>query len=559
MSPFLNIKQPASTEAIADDNVAAVGPCCLDVHSKPAYLMRGRWGMVWGMIWFAFFSSVGAFYFPILFDILLGKKLLSNFPDAPYAAILFFVGFGLSLLPPLYIWRTHLPMRFNRKTRKVYFHHRGQVYITDWDNIRAYLSVQSSPVPYAGRARDPQVNIEFPLENGRYFTVPLVASRETPTTLHEMSARLWEYIRLYMEEGPEALPLRINQLEMNLSEWYHFHSPFPLFRRRTFFGILLEPVAFPIRLYLFLVNLPTDILYQLITRRIKMIPFPPEMVEPCRCSETAEEKKARIHETLESLETKIGDFRSRIEHTEQFMLSAYKQWFVDLRFPGHEHLKVTDGLPEGWYRVPLTDLVELNPPLNFNVDGELRYVSVSALPERGLLIERDKLERRPSPTPTTFRNGDILFPLTSPWLEKRRAAFVSFLIGFDVTTDDFSALKLLFGYEVGGTSADLIVMRPLKISPGFAFCLATDPRLRRRAQRIQRKTPEEKRIPVSAVAEYKIPMPPLALFEQFEKQYIRRSMKEILELENNAEYLSKIRKRIIANAASLANETDSVA
>ena len=28
----------------------------------------------------------------------------------------------------------------------------------------------------------------------------------------------------------------------------------------------------------------------------------------------------------------------------------YREWFVRFRFPGHEHVKVIDGMPEGWER-----------------------------------------------------------------------------------------------------------------------------------------------------------------------------------------------------------------
>ena len=26
----------------------------------------------------------------------------------------------------------------------------------------------------------------------------------------------------------------------------------------------------------------------------------------------------------------------------------YKEWFIDLRFPGHENVEIVDGVPEGW-------------------------------------------------------------------------------------------------------------------------------------------------------------------------------------------------------------------
>ena len=34
----------------------------------------------------------------------------------------------------------------------------------------------------------------------------------------------------------------------------------------------------------------------------------------------------------------------------------YREWFVHLRFPGHEHVKIIDGVPEGWERSTLGDV-----------------------------------------------------------------------------------------------------------------------------------------------------------------------------------------------------------
>jgi type I restriction enzyme S subunit len=36
----------------------------------------------------------------------------------------------------------------------------------------------------------------------------------------------------------------------------------------------------------------------------------------------------------------------------------YKEWFVDLHFPGHENTKIIDGVPEGWEKKRIGDIVE---------------------------------------------------------------------------------------------------------------------------------------------------------------------------------------------------------
>ena len=35
----------------------------------------------------------------------------------------------------------------------------------------------------------------------------------------------------------------------------------------------------------------------------------------------------------------------------------YKEWFVDLRFPGHENTKIVDGVPEGWSRTNINEIL----------------------------------------------------------------------------------------------------------------------------------------------------------------------------------------------------------
>ena len=43
---------------------------------------------------------------------------------------------------------------------------------------------------------------------------------------------------------------------------------------------------------------------------------------------------------------------------EESARQLYQEWFVRLRFPGHEHTRIIDGVPEGWERVALSDLCE---------------------------------------------------------------------------------------------------------------------------------------------------------------------------------------------------------
>jgi len=66
----------------------------------------------------------------------------------------------------------------------------------------------------------------------------------------------------------------------------------------------------------------------------------------------------RVAGILSAFDDLIENNRRRIALLEQSARLLYREWFVHLRFPGHEHVKVVDGVPEGWERRALGDLYE---------------------------------------------------------------------------------------------------------------------------------------------------------------------------------------------------------
>ena len=65
----------------------------------------------------------------------------------------------------------------------------------------------------------------------------------------------------------------------------------------------------------------------------------------------------RIADILSSYDDLIENNRRRIALLEQAARELHREWFVRLRFPGHENTRIVDGVPEGWQRVRLSDLV----------------------------------------------------------------------------------------------------------------------------------------------------------------------------------------------------------
>jgi len=66
--------------------------------------------------------------------------------------------------------------------------------------------------------------------------------------------------------------------------------------------------------------------------------------------------QAMIAEILLSYENLIENNRRRMALLEESARLLYREWFVRLRFPGHEHTRVVEGVPEGWERKSISDL-----------------------------------------------------------------------------------------------------------------------------------------------------------------------------------------------------------
>ena len=67
----------------------------------------------------------------------------------------------------------------------------------------------------------------------------------------------------------------------------------------------------------------------------------------------------KIASILSAYDDLIDNNRRQIKLLEEAAQRLYKEWFVDLRFPGHEDVKIIDGVPEGWKKVFLADIADV--------------------------------------------------------------------------------------------------------------------------------------------------------------------------------------------------------
>jgi type I restriction enzyme S subunit len=161
-----------------------------------------------------------------------------------------------------------------------------------------------------------------------------------------------------------------------------------------------------------------------------------------------------IADILSAYDDLIENNRRRMALLEEAARQLYREWFVRLRFPGHEHTRITNGVPEGWERVSTPEAIEINPSTRLSDETEHWSVEMADLPTDGMVIQQ--ATKREGRSGSKFRNGDTLFARITPCLENGKTAFVDFLENGDTARG----------------STEFIVLRGKRVTPEYVYCLA---------------------------------------------------------------------------------------
>jgi type I restriction enzyme S subunit len=65
-----------------------------------------------------------------------------------------------------------------------------------------------------------------------------------------------------------------------------------------------------------------------------------------------------IADSLCAYDDLIDTNHRRIQLLEEAARLLFREWFIYFRFPGHEKVKIVDGVPEGWEKVPFPELID---------------------------------------------------------------------------------------------------------------------------------------------------------------------------------------------------------
>lgn len=107
----------------------------------------------------------------------------------------------------------------------------------------------------------------------------------------------------------------------------------------------------------------------------------------------------KIATTLSRYDSLIDNYQKQIRLLEEAAQRLYKEWFINLRFPGHENTKIVDGVPEGWEKKSITDILDIKYGKDhkylregdipvFGTGGVMRYVNKGLHSGETVLIPR---------------------------------------------------------------------------------------------------------------------------------------------------------------------------
>lgn len=174
------------------------------------------------------------------------------------------------------------------------------------------------------------------------------------------------------------------------------------------------------------------------------------------------DEQRRISSILSAYDDLIENNNRRIKILEQMAENLYKEWFVRFRFPGYEQAEFENGIPKGWERVRLYDIIDFNPIIKKTNHLEYKIIPMSALSNTGLLIDDSLFETSEKLEGSRSCNGDTLLARITPCLENGKTGYVQ---------------GLKHGEVVGG-STEFIVMRAKSISRFLVYFIARDPLFR---------------------------------------------------------------------------------
>ena len=154
------------------------------------------------------------------------------------------------------------------------------------------------------------------------------------------------------------------------------------------------------------------------------------------------ETQHRIADILSAYDDLIENNRKQIKLLEEAAQRLYKEWFVDLRFPGHEHTRIVDGVPEGWRLTTLDQICSVRKEtlIPEKIDIGTPYIGLEHMPKKDICLSEWGDSSEVSSNKFKYYEDDLLFGKIRPYFHK-----MGFALNSGVVSTDAIVLKSVDG------------------------------------------------------------------------------------------------------------------
>lgn len=169
------------------------------------------------------------------------------------------------------------------------------------------------------------------------------------------------------------------------------------------------------------------------------------------------EKQKKIGRTLFLYDDLIENNQKQIKLLEEAAQRLYKEWFVDLRFPGHENTKIVDGVPEGWSKSTVGNICKLRKVVITpdKIESNTPYIGLEHMPRNDICLSTWGKSEEINSNKFIYLKKDVLFGKIRPYFHK-----VGFALNDGITSTDTMVMvadQNLWGLLLVTVSSDAFV------------------------------------------------------------------------------------------------------
>ena len=234
----------------------------------------------------------------------------------------------------------------------------------------------------------------------------------------------------------------------------------------------------------------------------------------------------RIASILSAYDDLIENNRRQIKLLEEAAQRLYRECFVELRCPGHESVKVVDGVPEGWMKGTVDNIVKLLSGYPFKSSeyvssGKYRLITIKNVKDGEFSPDNvDYIDQLPDKVPShcILTEGDILLSLTG----------------------NIGRVCIVNGYNY------LLNQRVAKLQtlhPAYAYCMFRSKEMLNKMTALSNGVAQQNLSPIRA-EKIRILIPSSNLLFQF-KNIVEPIISQIILLNNQITFACEARDRLL--------------